>query len=209
MRTDLIKLVLVDDHNVIRDSFRMVFCEETGFEIVAELEAATSVEEACRKYQPDLVLMDVCTKGGESGLDALENLRKTFPVLKIIIMSGFEELSYAPRAKSLGADAFVFKSRSLDFFLEIARGVLENKKYFPEPQGIPVSAGEMPLTEREMEVLRWLCKNKTRADIADILCISENTVNKHVENMRSKTGFSSLFELVVYVMSNGWINPKY
>ena len=209
MQPDLIRLILVDDHNVIRDSFRMVFCEKNGFEIIAELEKATLVEGVCRKNQPDLVLMDVCTKDGASGLDALVGLRRGFPELKIILMSGFDELSYVPRAKSFGANAFIFKSKSMDFFLEIVRGVMEGESYFPEPQGIPVSDGETPLTGREMEVLRRLCKNKTRAVIATELCISENTVNKHIENMRAKTGFSSLFELVVHVMSNGWINPKY
>ena len=209
MSTELIKIALIDDHNLIRDSFRAVFCEENGFNLVSESEKASLAINICRKFQPDVLLMDIRTKDGDSGLDALSGLRSEFPLLKIILMSGFDELSYIPRAKALGADAFIFKSKGMDFFVETIRSVLNGETHFPAPRGIPVSAGERPLTEREMDVLRRLCKNETRAAIAKELCITENTVNKHIENMRAKTGFASLFELVVHVMSNGWINPKY
>jgi len=209
MASQPIRVLLVDDHPIVRDSFRSVFLESGGFTVVHELTAASMAEGVCRLLRPDLVLMDVCTEGGSSGLDVLPGLRKSFPDMKIIIMSGFDEVSYAPRAKALGADAFVFKSKSAEFFLDTALKVMEGGTYFPEPRRIPLPQGETPLSEREMELLRLLCTHKSRAEIADELFISEKTVKRHVENMLAKTGFSSAVELMMYVVSNGWINPNY
>ena len=206
---ELIKVVLVDDHRVIMDSFRGAFCAENGFAVVAELESASLAEGACKRYRPGLVLMDVCTEGDVSGLDALNRLRPQFPQMKIILMSGFDELSYAPRAKELGADAFVFKSKGLDFFIEISRKVLAGETWFPEPKKIPMPVGEAPLTKREMEILRLLCMHMSNREIGEKLFISENTVKYHKANMLAKTGFSKTMDLVFHMINNGWINPRY
>ena len=209
MGNDLIKVLLIDDHHIVRDSFRSIFSESNGFWVINELPSAALAEKACNERMPDLILMDVCTEGGSSGLDALGRLRRIFPGVKIILMSGFDEISYAPRARALGADAFIFKSKSAEFFLDIARRVMRGEAYFPEPKSIPLPQGETPLSEREMELLWHLCAYKSRAEIAEELFISEKTVKRHVENMLAKTGFSSSVELIIYVISNGWINPNY
>ncbi|MEG0662573.1 MAG: LuxR C-terminal-related transcriptional regulator, partial [Anaerovoracaceae bacterium] len=67
---------------------------------------------------------------------------------------------------------------------------------------------EAPLTEREMEILRLLCKNYSRKEIAQILFLSENTIKRHLANMMEKTGFNTTMALAVYMISNGWINPN-
>ena len=206
---DLIKVMIIDDHHVVRDSFRKVFSKANGFQVVKELTTAFLAVDECIAIKPDLLLMDVCTEGGYSGLDALKRIKDIFPDMKVIIMSGFDEISYAPRAKALGADAFVFKSKSIDFFLDTAKKVINGETYFPEPKKIPVPQGEVPLSEREMEILRLLCGHKSRAEVAEELFISDKTVKRHVENMLEKTGFSSTVELIVYVISNGWVNPNY
>ena len=71
----------------------------------------------CDRLKPDLVFMDVCTENGASGLDATKLIRQKLPAIKIIVMSGFDEITYAPRAKEAGAHAFVFKSKSLEHFV--------------------------------------------------------------------------------------------
>jgi DNA-binding NarL/FixJ family response regulator len=136
-------------------------------------------------------------------------IRQRFPEIKIIVMSGFDEITYAPRAKEAGAHAFVFKSKSLGFFTEVATGVMLGKTFWPEAKTIPMPAGEAPLTERELEILRLLCKHMTGKEIAEELIISENTVKFHKANMLAKTGFATAIDLAFYMISNGWINPKY
>jgi len=204
-----VRMIIVDDHHIIWDSFSQVFTKTGDFQVLRTLASAANAEEVCRELRPDLLIMDVCTEGDASGLEALAALRPKYPNMKIIMMSGFDEISYAPRAKSLGADAFVFKSKDIDFFVAVARSVLAGGTYYPEPKNIPVPTGQVPLTERELEILRLLCMSNSRPDIADMLYISEKTVKRHVQNMLAKTDFPNMVELIIYVLANGWINPKY
>ena len=205
------KIIIVDDHLILRDSFVSAF-REAGYDVVGELSDASLAPALCRSVRPDLAVFDVCTENGSSGLDAADEIIKTLPETarpKIIMMSGFDEISYVPRAKSIGADAFVYKTKSMDFFLEVTEKVLGGGKYFPEPLSIPLPDGEAPLTDREMEVLRCVCRYMPRADIARELFISENTVKFHIRNMLRKTGTSTVAELAIMMISNGWINPRF
>ncbi|MCL2159908.1 MAG: response regulator transcription factor, partial [Oscillospiraceae bacterium] len=136
-------------------------------------------------------------------------IKKRFPNIKIIVTSGFDEITYMPRAKQLGANAFVYKSKSLRHFGEVARRVLGGEYVFPESKIIPTPQGESPLTEREMEVLALMCRHMSAKQIAEELYITERTVKFHRENMLAKTGFSNGLDLAFYVISNGWINPNF
>ena len=209
MNASLIRMVMVDDHLALLDSFHKDFNAENGFDVVAKLASADEVDEVCRRLRPALVLMDVCTEGGASGLDALARLRTEFPCMKILMMSGFNEMTYVPRARELGAHGFLFKSRSFDLFMEAARGVFEGNIYFPEPQVIPSANGEAPFTEREFEILRLLCRKKSRTEIAESLSITPGTVKRHIDNMREKGSFDSTMDMVVHVVAKGWINPDF
>jgi len=153
--------------------------------------------------------MDVCTDGGASGITAAKALREKYPDIKIIIMSGSNEITYIPRTKETGAHAFVFKSKSLDYFIEVARRVMKGETCFPEAQTIPMPMGEAPLTQREMAVLRLMCKNLTTREIAQELYVSFDTVKYRKANILAKTGFTKSVDLVFHIISNGWINPLY
>jgi len=205
----MIKVLIVDDHESMIDSLSITL-ERTGvFTVVGKLTRADHAELYCDKLGPDLVFMDVCTEDGASGLEATKKIRQRFPEIKIIVMSGFDEITYAPRAKDAGAHAFIFKSKSLDYFSQVAQGVIDGKTFYPEAKTIPMPVGEAPLTEREMEVLRLLCKHMTGKEIAEELFISENTVKYHKANMLAKTGFKTAVDLAFYMITKGWINPQY
>ena len=203
------KALIVDDHESMCDSLRYALESTDAYEVIGRLPSAAHALAYCRRLRPDLVLMDVCTEGGASGLEATSEIRGSFPDIKVIVMSGFDEITYAPRAKEAGAQAFVLKSRSLDFFLEVARGVMLGETYYPEAKTIPVPQGEAPLTRRELEVLRLMCRHLSSKEIADELFVSENTVKYHKANMLAKTGFTKAVDLAFHMISNGWINPLY
>ncbi len=205
----MIKVLVVDDHESMCDSLRLTLENAGGFSVVGNLQRADLTDIYCDRLKPDLIFMDVCTEEGASGLEATRLIRQKYPEIKIVVMSGFDEITYAPRAKEAGAHAFVFKSKSLDFFAEVALGVMEGKTFWPEARTIPMPMGEAPLTERELEVLRLMCKHMTSKEIAEELYISENTVKYHKKNMLGKTGFNSAVELAFYMVSTGWINPRY
>lgn len=107
------KILIVDDHVSVQESLSTAFDAQEDFAVVGTCSSAAYAPLYCEKLQPDLVFMDVCTEKGASGIEAVETLRRQFPKLKIIVMTAFEEVTYVPRARQAGADAFVYKSRSL------------------------------------------------------------------------------------------------
>ena len=205
----MIKVLIVEDHTSMRESLTTALTVAGDFTVVGEVPNADYALDFCKHLRPDLVLMDVCTENGASGLKAVEAIRNSCEEVKIIVMTAFDEITYIPRAKAAGANGFVYKSRSLTYFLEAAREVMAGGWVFPEPKTIPMPQGEAPLTDREMEVLRLMCKHMTNKEIAQELFISENTVKYHKMNMLGKTGFSKSVDLAFYMISNGWINPLY
>jgi len=201
------KAIIVDDHESMCDSLTYAL-EATGcFTVAGTLPAAAHAEVFCERLQPDLILMDVCTEGDVSGLDVAEKLRGSFPELKIIIMSGFDEITYVPRTKEIGAHAFVYKSKSLAYFIEVVHSVMNGETVYPEEKTIPMPMGEVPLTIRELEVLRLMCKHMTGEEIAEELFISVSTVKYHKANILGKTGFAKSLDLVFHMLTKGWINP--
>jgi len=203
------KVLIVDDHELVSDSLERTLNDSGEFIVTGKLLSADLTEIFCEEYKPDLVFMDICTKDGASGLNAIKILKVKFPEIKIIGMSGFDEISYAPRALKTGAHAFVAKRKSLNYFIEVARGVMQGKTYDPGEKTIPLPDGKPPLSQREMEILRLLCKHKTNKEISEELIISENTVKYHKKHMLAKTGFTKLIDLTLHVITHGWINPLY
>ena len=203
------RVLIVEDHVSMRDAISSAFRETGRYEITGEISSAGFSEIFCERFHPELVLMDICTEDDASGISAAEIIKKKYPEIKLILMTGFDELSYIPRAKAAGADGFLYKSRSMQFFIDTTDRVMAGEKYFPEPKPFSVPEGAAPLSEREMEVLRLLCKPMTNAEIAEALCISESTVKFHKARMLEKTGFKSAMDLAFYMISKGWINPLY
>lgn len=205
----MFKVLIVDDHQSMCDSLFNTLSKTKDFIVVGTLKSAIDADLYCTKLKVDLVFMDVCTENGASGLEATKDIRQKHPNIKVIVMTGFDEISYGPRAKEAGAHSFIFKSKSLDYFLKVAQGVMKGEHFFPEIKTVPTVLGESPLTEREMEVLRLLCRHMTNKEIADELFISEHTVKYHKSNMLAKTGYKKSVDLAFYMISNGLINPLY
>lgn len=203
------RILIVEDHESMRESLIGALSVVEDFEVVGEVASADLAFACCEKLKPHLIFMDVCTENGASGLKATEKIHGAFPSVKIIIMTAFDEISYIPRAKAAGASGFVYKSRSLSYFVTVAQDVLDGGTCFPEPKVIPMPMGEAPLTDREMEVLRLVCRHMTSKEIAEELYISEATVKYHKASMLAKTGFSKIVDLAFYMISNGWINPLF
>lgn len=205
----MIRVLIVDDHPLARTFLEDRFSRETDIEVLGSIASARIADLWCESRHPDVVIMDICTEGNSSGLEAARIIKQRFPEIKVIMTTGFDEISYVPRAKAIGADGFVYKSEPAESYLEMLRAVMAGKGSFPEGKRIPVQESESPLTGRELELVRLICRGNTNAEIARILSISEGTVKRHVENMLRKTGQSSKTALVAYVLSGGWINLNY
>lgn len=204
-----VRVLIIDDHESVCESLKKALEESGRYTVAGSSPSAKLAELLCASLSPELVFMDVCTDGGASGLTAAERIIKAFPKVKVIMMSGFDEVTYAPRAKEIGASAFVYKTRPLSCFVETADAVMAGETRFNESREIPVLQGETPLTERELEILRMRCRPMSNQEIAQELGISQRTVKFHLDNIKDKTGFSDIMELLLWVSGNGWINPKF
>ena len=204
------KVLVVDDHESVCDSLETALAGTGEFVVVGRTPSALHTEIFCEKLCPDLVFIDICTKGKASGLEAIKILRKKFPDIKIIAMSGYDEISYAPRSEEAGAHAFISKDNSLNYFREVAAGVMQGETFFPEAKTtFNLPRGEIALTPREMEILRLMCKPLTNKEIGIELGINEGTVKFHKVNILAKTGFNNSMDLAFYAINHGLINPLF
>ncbi len=204
----MIRIFIADDHMSVLEAFINSVNTENDMDIIGFATTGTEAINKCKMLIPDVVLTDISMETGDSGIKLAEQIKTHLPDTKIIVMSGFDEISYIPRAKKAGADAFLSKSTPISEFVKMIRAVMRGEKSFPEEVTIPTAQGEAPFTERELEIMRLLCKSHSRKEIAEMMHIAEGTVKRHMENMYLKSGCKSALELVVYVVGNGWISPR-
>ncbi len=201
----MIKVLMIDDHRSILDAFSNVINAQDDMTLVGCVTETREVLPMCKQLSPDIVLTDISIDTHSSGIELTKNIKKSYPNIKVIVMSGFDEISYIPGAKEAGADAFLSKTRPIPEFIEMIHAVLKGEGTFPEPITIPTAQGQSPFSEREIEVLRLLCQSYSREEIAEELNIATGTVKRHLENMLIKSGCKKTMELVVLVISKGWI----
>ncbi|MDO5747151.1 MAG: response regulator transcription factor [Actinomycetaceae bacterium] len=198
------KVIVVEDQKLLLDSLVDTLEQEDDMEVVARLYDAAKVDDACATYQPDLVLMDVCTENGSSGIRATERLQKSFPHIKVVLMTGMADISFVQQAKEAGASSFIYKNISTKELLYVLRSTASDYSTFPQEQTMPV-LGYNKLTEREIDVLRSVCSGLTRKEIAEELQVSENTIKASISSILTKTGFPSISRLAIYALSSGFI----
>lgn len=205
----MLKLLFVDDQPITLSFLENCFNDKNKYEIVGSITQAEIADLWCEKKNPHAIFLDIQTKEEKfNGLIAAEAIKKKYPNIKILMMTGFDEITYLPRAKEIGVDAFIPKSCPDIYFIKALDTVMKGGKIFPEvTPKIPVIKGQQPLTEREIQVLQLVCENFSNKEIADLLFISESTVKRHVENLFKKTGRTGRSGLVAYAVAGGWINP--
>ena len=147
--------------------------------------------------------MDVYTENGNNGIDAAKLIKKDFPEIKVIIMTGMPEVSYIKKAKEANVDSFIYKNTSGADLLSILSSTLNGYHIFPQEQNNQF--GTFALTKRELEILQLICNGLDQKEISDKLCLSVNTVKTHIASLLAKTGFDSVHKLAIYAVSKGYI----
>ncbi|SMC63505.1 response regulator transcription factor [Papillibacter cinnamivorans] len=200
------RIIVVEDQNLVLDSLVNLISGELDFEVVKALTDASFVDAACEKLRPDVVLMDVCTENGSSGLKAAVRLHRDFPDIKVIIMTGLPDLSFIDEAREAGVFSFIYKNLNARDLIAVLRQAEKNYSTWPTKPTMPI-LGYNELSEREVEVLRFYCRGMSRQDIAEHYGLSENTVKGYVRSILSKTGYDSIAKLTMYALANGYITP--
>jgi two-component system response regulator NreC len=206
-----IRVLIVDDHAVVRTGLRKVLDAEPEIETVAE---APDVERAvfeALETTPDVVLLDV-TMPSKSGIEGLPALMQAAPGAKVLMLSMHDDPRYVREAFEAGASGYVLKEAADSEVVGAVRAVAAGKHYVHPALGARLVAAEAaerrraeadPLSEREREVLRLLALGHTNQEIAGMLYISVRTAETHRAHIMQKLGLSSRAELVRYALEQG------
>ncbi|MDY3869219.1 MAG: response regulator transcription factor [Pyramidobacter sp.] len=203
----MIRILIIEFQRLMREALKFSLSSREGFEVVAALGDAACAEGLCGKNQIDVVLMSICAENNFSGIDAAAQIKSASPQTRVLMMSGKPSAANVERARRAGADGFVCKSIGIAELISAIRAVCAGEEIFPDSAGggVILNSYEV-LTEREKEILRLICGGMTRREIAEKLCISENSVKTHFANILSKTGHKSISKLAIYALSHGYGN---
>ena len=202
-----IRILIADDHPIVREGFAGMIAAEPGMEIVAEAENGRQAVELFRKHLPDITLMDL-RMPVMGGVEATAQIRKEFPKSRIIVLTTYDGDEDIYRALQAGAQAYLLKDMYCDEILEAITAVHSGMRRIPT--AIAARLAErivgQELTVRELEVLRLVAAGNSNKQIAGILSISEPTVKGHVSNILTKMGVGDRTQAVTLAIQKGLIH---
>jgi two-component system, NarL family, response regulator NreC len=204
--TQAIRVVIADDHSVVRRGLRRVLETEGGFEVVAEAGDIDGARRYVRGHHPDVLVLDLNMPEGSS-LDAVPDIRAECPDTQIVVLTMQNEPAYARQALSAGVLGYVLKDAADAELVEAVRRASVGDSYLNPRLGAKVAAEPPPgppdgLSEREVEVLRMVALGHTNSEIADTLYLSVRTVETHRAHIQQKLRLSSRSELVRYALEH-------
>lgn len=202
---DKINVMIVEDQTMPMQLFEAIVKSDPELNLAVSTDNAEIADICCARHNVDLVLMDVVTKNGASGLVAAEKIKAIDKNVKIIIVTSMPEYSFVERARKIGVEGFWYKDFSKEPILSLIKRVLGGEIVYPEdkPKVSLGLADSSEFTGRELEILREVTGGFTNSEIAEKLQISEKRVRNHVANMLEKTGFRSRTELAVRAREAG------
>ena len=201
----MIRIVIVDDHAVVRSGLRLLLEAENDLDVVAEAGDAREAVLTVRAEKPDVVLLDV-TMPGESGIEALPKLLHEAPEAKVLVLSMQDDPRYVREAFAAGASGYVLKEAADAEVVGAVRDVAAGSSYVPPTLGARMITAEAdPLSDREREVLRLLALGHTNQEIAKQLFISVRTAETHRAHIMQKLRLTTRAELVRYALANDLI----
>lgn len=207
----MIKIMLVDDHAIVRQGLRQVLGEKPGMQIVAEAASGQEALDLARNANLDIVILDIGMPG-RGGLEILESLKALKPALRIVIFSMYPEEQYAIRCFKDGASAYVSKDSSPDELIRAIHSVAGGRRYITPSigermAGLVLDANSRPLHEllsdRELQVLLRIGAGKRVTEIAEELALSPKTVSTYRTRILQKLGMKNSAQLIKYVMQEG------
>lgn len=207
--TETIRVLLVDDHTLVRQGFRRILEDDPGIAVVGEAGTGEDAVRLFAELAPDVVVMDAAMPG-MNGLEATRAIRAAAPEAAILMLSMHSEATLVKQATAAGARGYVLKSAlDLDLAAAVRRTAAGEAVIDPalvRPDSLPGERARQ-LTPRESEVLQLICNGLSNRQIAARLELSVNTVAVHRANIMNTLGVHKTAELVVYALQNGLVNP--
>jgi len=201
----MIKILIVEDMTLLRDSLANTINGEKDMQVVCVTANANEALGLCRKFAPDLALMDVVTDNKASGIAAAAEIRRELPEIKIVIMTALPEITFIDAALKAGAHSFVYKNTDSRHLLYVIRNTMDGKGIYPGPGNATLT--KYSFSDSEIALIRLACKGKNRHEIMRAMNISETNVKSLISGILDKTGFDSIVEFSLYSLANDLIVP--
>lgn len=215
----MIKIILADDHDVVRHGVRSLLEGESDLVIEGEANNGLEVQPLIEQVKPDLLIVDLMMPG-LNGLEVLRRVAKSHPNIRIIVLSMHSEEAFILQALKNGASGYVLKDASVEFLVKAIREVMKGRKFLSPPisetalatflkkieEGILDPYDE--LTPREKEILQLTAEGNSSPQIAEILTISSRTVETHRNNLMKKMNFNHQADLIRLAIRKGIIPPE-
>ncbi len=212
-----IKIIIVDDHKMFRDGIRALLEKEKNIEVVADAKDANELISILKSLTPDVILMDI-DMGETNGIDATVEVKKSYPDINILALSMHGEHNYILKMLEAGATGYILKNAGKEEMLTAIISVASGDSYFSrevssrlieylnKPQiNIKSTDKEIPLTNREIEILKLIAQEYSNSEIAEELFISIRTVDTHRRNLIQKLGMKNTAGLVKFAIRKGLV----
>lgn len=224
----IIKIVIIDDHQLFREGVKRILAMENNFEVVAEGDDGSVAIQLVETHNPDVILMDI-NMPKVNGVEATRQLVEAYPDVKVLILSIHDDETYVTHVLKTGASGYLLKEMDADSLIQAVRVVAEGGAYihpkvthnlineYRRLAADPSSDAEIGfreveyrrplhiLTRRECEVLQLMTDGKSNRSIGEALFISEKTVKNHVSNILQKMNVNDRTQAVVEGIKNGWV----
>ena len=201
-----IRILVADDHFIVRSGLVSLIHSEPDMKVVAEAADGAQAIELFRKHQPDLALLDL-RMPAHSGNEAIESIRREFPAARILVLTAYSGDEDIHKALAAGALGYVLKSATGDGLLPAIRAVAAGERWIPSDVAtrLAVRSAYEPLTSREIQVLKEAAHGKANKEIGAALAISEHTVKDHLKNILAKLNAADRTEAVTAAVQRGII----
>jgi NarL family two-component system response regulator LiaR len=218
MNEEVISVLIVDDHTVVRDGLQALISAEPSMHVVAAVGDGIEAVELVKKLNPDVILMDLVMPHMD-GIQATIEIKKDNPDARILILTSFAEDHQVFAAIKSGATGYLMKDSSSEELIQAIRDIYQNKPVLqPEVAKRLMldirnqddqTSQKKALTEREIEILEQVALGKTNQEIADVLFVSERTVRTHITNILAKLGLSNRTQAALYALREGIAHIPY
>lgn len=213
MNLKKIRIILVDDHNIVRSGLKNLLENEEGMVIVGEVGTGIRAISLCRELQPDIVIMDVAMPD-MNGMEATRKIMARMPNTKVLALSMHSDRRFVSHMFDAGASGYMLKDCALEELAYAIRSIMSSKVYIsPSIGGIivdnymnrqkDVGTKTTFLTHREKEVLQLISEGKTTKKAAEMLCLSSKTIDSHRKNIMDKLDIHTVAELTKYALREG------
>ncbi len=210
------QIILADDHALFRSLMRNSIEPIPDFQIVGEASDGFKLLDLLKTSKPDLVILDIMMPNLQ-GIEAAKEIKKTYPGIKILILTMHKSKDHLRSALAAGVDGYLLKEDAYEDLITAIRTIRLGKNYLSSLVSAPLkeilgtARGEVgldkSLTTREIVILKLLAEGKSSQEIADLLFISVSTVNRHRFNIRDKLNMKTTAELVRYAIDKGYTSP--